>query len=73
MKKSQKIRLKLSRETVRTLASPELAMAAGDGTVGCGTLTKFISCGGTCGPTCNITCYCPTVNGGSCSFTTATC
>ena len=72
MKKSQGIRLKLNRETVRTLASPELAMAAGDGTGG-GIQTIYVSCGGTCGPTCNVTCYCPTVNGGSCSFTTATC
>lgn len=72
MKKSQKIRLKLNRETVRTLASPELAMAAGDGTGG-GIQTIYISCGGTCA-TCGVTCVtCPTGCGGSCSFTTTTC
>jgi hypothetical protein len=73
MKKSQKIRLKLNRETVRTLASPELAMAAAGGTVGCGVITIYISCGGTC-VTCGVTCVtCPTGCGGSCSGTTQTC
>jgi hypothetical protein len=73
MKKSQGVRLKLNRETLRTLASPELGLAVGDGTGG-GIKTINVSCGGTCaGASCVVSCGCPTVNGGSCSFTTSTC
>ena len=49
MKKSLGIRLTLNRETLRTLASPELGLAAGDGTGG-GIQTIYISCGGSCTP-----------------------
>lgn len=60
MKRNVSLRLKLHRETLRTLASPELEGAQG----GIDTITlqtvvtcNVISCGGTCGAaTCGVVC-----------------
>jgi hypothetical protein len=53
MKKSSSLRLKLNRETLRVLVSPELEGAQG----GIDTVTCRISCGGTCGAaTCGAAC-----------------
>jgi hypothetical protein len=57
MKKNSKSRLTLHRETVRTLASPELEAAQGGAVVVTTTycITHNLSCGGTC----NIYCVAP--------------
>jgi hypothetical protein len=70
MKRNSPIRLKLHRETLGSLTSPEMAAAQG-GAVG--TLTGCISNYRTCGCPPPLTQTCPTICGGSCSATTQTC
>lgn len=54
MKKSSTIRLHLNRETLRTLASPELMATPGamNTLPYCLTVSCRVSCGGTCGVIC---------------------
>jgi hypothetical protein len=60
MKRNVSLRLKLNRETLRTLASPELEVAQGG--IDTNTLLtvvtcNVISCGGTCGgASCGVAC-----------------
>ena len=66
MKKSSKMRLTLHRETVRILAGPEMdAAQGGNNSVGCPSLTCYITCGQTANCltriTCASVCGCPTV------------
>ena len=64
MKKNSPLRLKLHRETLRTLAGPEIETAQGGSLAACASV--YITCG--C-----VTVTCPTKCGGACSGTTATC
>jgi hypothetical protein len=76
MKKQANLRLKLHRETLRVLASPELEGAQGGAaTTNYVTLASCerISCGGTCGCPPHVTITCATVCGGACSATSQTC
>jgi hypothetical protein len=67
MRKSSKMRLTLHRETLRTLAGPEIdAAQGGNNSAGCPTYTIYITCTqtGNC-PTHLITCAtgcCPTTS-----------
>ena len=57
MKKSSKIRLTLHRETLRTLAGPEMdAAQGGNNSVGCPTYTLYITCTQTANCPTRITC-----------------
>ncbi len=68
MKKNSSLRLKLHRETLRTLAGPEIEAAHGGelGTRGCSLIR-------TCGCPPPITQTCPTICGLQCSGTSQTC
>jgi hypothetical protein len=69
MKKNSPLRLKLHRETLRTLAGPEIEAAQGGAL---GTL-NLCSAYRTCGCPPPLTYTCPTVCGGACSATSQTC
>lgn len=57
MKKTSKVRLVLHRETLRTLARPEVdAAQGGNNSVGCPSLTCYITCGQTANCLTQITC-----------------
>lgn len=65
MRKSSKMRLTLHRETLRTLAGPEIdAAQGGNNSAGCPTYTIYITCTqtGNCLTriTCASVCGCPT-------------
>ncbi|HEX4496771.1 MAG TPA: hypothetical protein VIE43_13965 [Thermoanaerobaculia bacterium] len=71
MKKQASLRLKLHRETLRTLASPELEAAQG-GAATTGKLTVATCQVNLCAPP-HVTVTCPTICGTACSATTQTC
>jgi hypothetical protein len=60
MKRNVSLRLKLHRETVRVLASPELEGAQGGGSILTGppqSISCRVSCGGTClAASCDVIC-----------------
>lgn len=70
MRKNAQLRLKLHRETLRTLAGPEIEAAQGAGT---GTLGACISIYVTCGCPPPLTHSCPTICGLQCSATSNAC
>jgi hypothetical protein len=70
MKKNAQFRLKLSRETLRTLAGPEIEAAqGGNNSAACGSLSCYVTCG--CPPP--LTHSCPTICGLQCSATSNAC